>query len=339
MLRARSRIKAILQACVLCKILYGTPKQQRMGDLPPDRLAAYTVPFTNTGLDCFGPFHVKRGRSQEKRYGLIFTCLVTRAVHIEVLTSMEADSFINAIMRFIARRGKPLLLRCDNGTNFVGGSNELKSSIAEWNKKVDEKLIQKQIKWIFNPPAASHMGGVWERLIRSIRRTLNAMLRGIVLDDERLSTVLCETEAIINSRPLTKCSSDPNDLEVLTPQHLLLLHGSDKLPPGNFTIRDIYTRRWRHVQYLADRFWKRWTKEYLATIQHRSKWLKPARDFEVGDVVLLCEDSMPRCLWPLGLVTDAVVGRDGRVRSAIVKTKSSSLKRPVNKLCLLEGAC
>ena len=237
-----------------------------------------------------------------------------------------------------SRRGKPTIIRCDNGTNFVGGSNELKCSIDAWNKKVHESLVQKQIKWIFNTPAASHMGGVWERLIRSIRRILNALMRGLVLDDERLSTFMCEAEAVINSRPVTNNSSDPNDLEALTPNHLLLLRGCNTLPPGRFTSHDIYSRRWRHVQYLADRFWKRWSREYITAIQHRSKWIKPARDFKIDDVVLLCDDTAHRSLWPLGRVIDITLGRDKHVRSVTVKTKNSVLKRPVNKLCLLEGA-
>ena len=336
--KARSRIKLILHQCIICRILYAQPKPQRMGDLPRDRLAAYTRPFSRVGIDCFGPFYVKRGRSQEKRYGCIFTCLVTRAIHIEVLSSLEADAFINAVMRFSARRGRPTLVRCDNGTNFVGASKELKSSIQDWNKRVHKDLMQKDIKWIFNPPAASHMGGVWERLIRSTRRILSALMRGLVLDDERLSTFMCEAEAIINSRPITKSSQDPNDFEALTPNHLLLMRGDITLPPGQFTLRDIYSKRWRHVQYLAERFWKRWSREYVATIQHRQKWLKPVRNFAVNDIVLICDEVTPRNTWPLGRVTETTQGRDKCVRSVTVQTKNSILRRPVNKLCLLEEA-
>ena len=182
------------------------------------------------------------------------------------------------------------------------------------------------------------MGGVWERLILSIRRILCALMRGLVFDDERLSTFMCEAEAIINSRPITKNSDDPNDSEALTPSHLLLMHGGAALPPGRFTLRDIYSKRWRHVQYLAERFWKRWLREYVATIQHRQKWLKPARNFAVNDIVLICDDITPRNTWPLGRVIETTMGRDKCVRSVTIQTKSSIIKRPVNKLCLLEGA-
>ena len=334
--KARNRIRLLLHKCVVCKMLYATPANQRMADLPPDRLAAYTRPFSNTGVDCFGPFFVKRGRSQEKRYGCIFTCLVTRAIHIEVLSSLEADSFINGIMRFASRRGFPEIIRCDNGTNFVGASRELGTSIADWNKKVNESMLRKDVKWIFNPPAASHMGGVWERQKGSIRRILCALMRGIVLDDERLPSFMCEAESIVNNRPITKNSSDPADDNPLTPDHLLRMPGGITAPPGRFSIKDIYNKRWRHVQYLAERFWRRWSREYIATIQQRQKWLKEQRNLQVDDIVLVCDDTSPRNFWPLGRVVEVTKGRDNLVRSATVKTRSSTLRRPVNKLCPLE---
>ncbi|XP_069114846.1 uncharacterized protein [Argopecten irradians] len=141
-----------------------------MAGLPPDRVRPGQAPFTSVGIDCFGPFYVKRGRSQEKRYGCIFTCLAMRAVHIEKLHSLEADSFINALIRFMSRRGVPELIRSDNGTNFVGGEKELRTSIRQCTEHVNTKeyLLLRNIKWEFNPPAASHMGGVWERQIRSV---------------------------------------------------------------------------------------------------------------------------------------------------------------------------
>ena len=184
-----------------------------MADLPKDRVNANQPPFTNSGIDCFGPFFVKRGRSIEKRYGCIFTCLVMRAIHIEMLHSMEADSFINALMRFKSRRGVPKTIRSDNGTNFVRGDKEIRNSIGEWNqdKKVQHWLVTNQIKWIYNPPAASHMGGVWEREIRSICDVMKAITKEQVLDDERLSTLFCEIESVINGSPLTVVSDDHTD--------------------------------------------------------------------------------------------------------------------------------
>ena len=153
-----------------------------------------------------------------KRYGCLFTCLTTRAVHLEVACSMDTDSFINALRRFICRRGPPEIIRSDNGSNFVGAERELRKSLNSLNQvQIAECLRQKEITWIFNPPAASHMGGVWERMIRSVRRVLTLLMKEQTLSDETLLTLMCEVESTVNSRPITVVSEDPSDMEPLTP--------------------------------------------------------------------------------------------------------------------------
>jgi hypothetical protein len=336
--RTRPLINRILRRCVVCRKLRGMPGLQRMADLPSDRVTHDNPPFTNTGLDCFGPFYVKRGRSLEKRYGCLFTCLSIRAIHLEKLHTLDADSFINALVRFCARRGVPGKIRSDNGTNFVGAERELSDLFLKLrdSDKVKSHCLQNQIKWEFNPPAASHMGGVWERQIRTVRKVLNVVMKDQVLDDERLDTFFCTVESCVNGRPLTPVSDSTTDLEPLTPNHLLLL-GSGSLPPlGKFVAEDVFTRRWRHVQLLADRFWKRWVREYLPTLQLRKKWIKPQRNLCVGDVVLIVDEITPRNEWPLGRVVETLPGQDGLVRVVKVKTSKNILIRPVVKLCLLE---
>ena len=336
--KARGLIKHVIRNCLTCKKLYSAGKNQRMADLPSERTTPDKPPFSNVGIDCFGPFMVKQGRAQVKRYGCIFTCLAIRAIHIEMLYSLDADSFINALMRFTSRRGTPQTIRSDNGTNFVGGSKEVLDAMKRWNKShhLDSHLQHESIEWIFNPPAASHMGGVWERQIRTVRRLMQATLQGAVLDDEHLTTVFCEVESVVNNRPITRCTESANDIEPLTPNHLLLLKGDERLPADKFVKADVYNRRWRRVQYLADKFWRRWLREYLPTIQNRQKWWNTKRDFCVGDIVLACDEATPRNCWPMGRVIQVNSGRDGLVRSAVIKTKSTVLTRPVNKLCLLE---
>ncbi|XP_017557165.1 uncharacterized protein LOC108429724 isoform X2 [Pygocentrus nattereri] len=311
-----------------------------MADLPCDRIIPDDPPFTNTGVDYFGPFVVRWGRSIVKRYGVIFTCLAVRAVHIEMASSLDTDSFINTLRRFFARRGQVKILCSDNGTNFVGAERELKRAIEKWNiSRIEDTTRQRGIQWTFNPHAGSHHGGVWERLIRSVRKILNATLKLQMLDDEGFHTVLCEAEAIINSRPITKASSDPNDLEALTPNHLLLLHAKPCLPPGLFVKEDLYIhRRWKQVQYMADIFWKRWTREYLPQLQERQKWTRISRNFTVGDIVLIVDHTAPRISWVMGKVVEEIPDKNVLVLQVRIKTKTSMLYRPITKLCLLQEA-
>ena len=164
---ANGAIRKVLSKCITCKRLHGTAGKQLMADLPKCRILPDDPPFTRVGVDYFGPFLVKRGRGQVKRYGVIFMCLAIRAVHLEVASSLDTDACLNAIRRFIARRGQVKEMYSDNGTNFKSADSELKKSIKDWNtSKIANTLQQKGVQWNFNPPTGSHHGGSWERLIR-----------------------------------------------------------------------------------------------------------------------------------------------------------------------------
>lgn len=175
----------------------------------------------------------------------------------------------------------------------------MREAIGKWNQsQINNALIQKGIRWIFNPPSGSHHGGAWERLIRSVRKALNSILKTQNLDEEGLHTVLCEVESIINSRPITKASPDPNDFEALTPNHLLLLKSKPSLPSRVFQKEDMYVRRrWRQVQYMSNLFWKRWVREYLPQLQEGQKWQRTKKNFSPGDIVVIVDDSAPRNSW------------------------------------------
>ena len=337
MTRANTAIRKICGRCVTCRRLHGKAGKQLMADLPQQRVLPDDPPFTRVEVDYFGPFEVKRGRSILKRYGVIFTCLAVCAVHFELAATLDTDSCMNALRRFIARRGQVEEIRSDNGTNFVGASRELKESVADWNSSEFQHLFRKHnIKWTFNPPAASHHGGSWERLIRSIRKVLNSTVKEQLKDEESLHTVLCEAESIINSRPITRASNDPNDLEALTPNHLLLLKTKPNLPPGLFNIDDLYARRkWRQVQYMSNLFWKRWIKEYLPQLQERQRWATASRNFAEGDVVLVVDDCAPRNSSIMGKIIETFPDKKGLVRRVRIKTKTNILDRPITKICLL----
>lgn len=309
-----------------------------MAPLPSSRTAAYEPPFSRTGMDLFGPLYVKHGRGTVKRWCCLFTCLTTRAVHLEVVNSLSTDDFLLCLRRFLNRRGDVTELRCDNGTNFVGAERELKESLEEWNQdQIQKELIQRGCKWIFQPPTASSMSGVWERLVRSAKTVLKSIIGTHTVCDAVLSTVLTEVERILNGRALTANSDDPNDLDPLTPDHFLLQRKVISLPPGVFSEADgILRRKWRQAQYLADLFWSRWIKEYLPMLQVRRKWLDVKPNLKANDLVLLVDNNQPRGRWNLGRVMETYPGSDGLVRTVKVKTKSGDFVRPIQKLCLLE---
>ncbi|XP_070550706.1 uncharacterized protein [Ptychodera flava] len=309
-----------------------------MADLPAQRLVIGEPPFSQSGVDYFGPFEIKRGRSTVKRYGVLFTCLSIRAVHIEVAHSLDTDSCINALRRFAARRGPVRKMRSDNGTNLIGAKRELKEGIEKWNQsQIHSSLRQEDIQWEFNPPYASHHGGVWERQIRTVRKILYGLLREQkgCMDDEGLQTLMCEVEAVINSRPLTRVSNDTTDPHPLTPNDLLLLRSGQEPPPGVFQKEDNFARkRWRQVQHLANVFWRRWSREYLTCLQERQKWMDPEQNIERNDIVLVV-DNLPRNQWQMGRVVDVLTDERGLVRIAKVKTRTSILERPITKLCVI----
>ena len=342
-IQARAAVAAHLWGCVTCRKLRSPTVGQKMADLPENRLEP-APPFSNSGVDYFGPFYVKEGRSEKKRWGALFTCLVTRAIHIEVAHSLSTDSFLNAYRRFVGRRGRIRQLRSDRGTNFVGAKGELEAALNEMHHdKIQQELLKDGCDWIqfqINVPHASHMGGVWERMIRSARTVLSALLdqHSSQLDDELLHTLMIEAEAIVNSRPLTYTDmTSPDSAEPLTPSQILTLKSKVVLPlPGHFVKEDLYCRkRWRRVQFLANEFWTRWRKEYIPTLQERHKWTKPQENLKLGDIVLMLDENVPRCEWPKAIVVDTYPSEDTYVRKVKVKTATSSYERPVHKLVLL----
>ena len=340
-LQGRSRIRWIINKCFRCRKMYASPCEQIMAPLPTSRVTACENPFASTGVDYFGPLMVKRGRSMVKRYGCVFTCLAIRAVHVEIAHSLDAESFLCAFSRFTARRGLPTNMYSDNGTNFVGASGILKDEFSNiWSDKEQSKIYnrlrQKGVTWHFNPPLASHAGGVWERIIRSIRRILTALTTEQTLDDETLSTLLAEVERILNDRPLVRGEGQVDDLDPLTPSKLLLLRSNSCLPLGVFVGADRFGRRWRQAQMLANSFWKRWISEYLPTLQLRQKWRKGARNVEVNDLVLLVDSDCPRGRWPMAIVEEVFPDEHGTVRQVNVRTNNGKFKRDIRKLCMLE---
>ena len=354
-LSCASAVASFLHKCVTCRKHFQPMMTQVMADLPNDRISGFSV-FTHTGVDVFGPWLVREGRKELKRYGILFTCMSCRAVHLETLNSMNTDSFINALRRFIAIHGPVKVLRSDCGTNFVGANNQLKKEYQNMNfDKIKSYLLSRScdlITFKMNVPHASHFGGSWERQIRSVRRVLTVVLsqNSTRLNDEGLRTFMCEVAAIVNSRPLTvETLSDVNSPAPLTPNNLLTMKAEVVLPPpGNFEKQDLFCLRlWKRVQYLSNQFYNLYRKEVLSNLQSRSKWVKPQRNLKVGDIVLLKDENTPRCEWLTSVVTEVFVSEDNKVRSATVRLTScldnsgkrlgqaTFLSRPISKLVLL----
>ena len=330
-----SAVNTVIASCVTCRKLRGPVIEQRMTDLPEDRLES-AQPFTYCAADYFGPFLVKERRKEIKRYGVIFTCMASRAIHLEIANSLDTDSFLNAFRRFTSRRGPVRQLRSDQGTNFVGARRELLEALNEMDQeKIKSSLLKEQCDWItfkMNVPSASHMGGVWERQIRTVRNVLSSLLQhnSEQLDDESLRTLMCEAEAIVNSRPLTVNQiTDPDSPEPLTQSHLLTMKSKVLLsPPGKLDPAEMYARkRWRRVQHLANEVWTRWGKEYLLSLQERQKWTRPRRNLSVGDIVMVKDLNLSRNPWQLARVATVYPSRDGQVRKVQLALADSCLDK------------
>ncbi|XP_063837168.1 uncharacterized protein LOC135086312 [Ostrinia nubilalis] len=335
-IKLRPTVKRVAQNCQLCRVRKARPTPPKMGDLPPARMMHHRRAFTHCGIDYFGPMEVTIGRRREKRWGVVLTCLTTRAIHLEIAASLSADSAVMALRRFIARRGQPEVMYSDRGTNFVGADRELKTAFKNLDRQLEEEATTKGIQWSFISPASPHMGGCWERLVRSTKAALKATLKERAPKEEVLQTVLAEIEAIINSRPLTHVAVDPRDPVALTPNHLLLGTASNATRLGNFVKTDLCSRKqWRISQALADIFWARWLKEYLPTLQPRQKWTEAVPPLQPGDVVIVVDGALPRNVWPRGIIEKVYPGADGQVRVADVRTSHGVLRRPATKIAVL----
>ena len=236
-----------------------------MANLPKERLLANVRPFSTKGLDLFGPFRTVIGRRTEKRWILIGTCFSTRAIHLELCYSLSADSCLMAVRRFVADRGSPKTVFSDNGTNLVAAEKELREGLANLNSSlVTEEMIDRGINWNFTPPGDSHFGGPYERLVGSCKRALVAVLGGRSVNDEVLLTAMKEVASLLNGRPITRVSTDPNEPEPLTPNHFILGCHHPHVSPNVETAFDGLSRRhWQQSQFIIDQFWRRWVREYV----------------------------------------------------------------------------
>ena len=311
-----------------------------MAPLPDIRLKISLRPFTNAAVDYAGPFITIQGRSirRAKRYLCLFTCLNTRAIHLEMSFKMDTDSFLNAFSRMANQRGLPEVMFSDNGGNFVKADKELQDLVNQLDQeKIKQTTANKGVQWSFNPPAAPHFGGVHEIMIKAAKKAIKNILGNADINDEELMTAFVGAEGLINSRPLTYQSSHPADDVPLTPNHFLYgqlggMFAPNSVDETQFNLK----KRWRRVQELIRHFWQRWLREWIPSLNSRKKWNNGKDDFKTGDVVLVLSTDNPRGQWPLGRITKTFTGSDGRVRVVNVQVGRNELTRSVQKLVPLE---
>ena len=376
-------IKHYLGPCLFCKERRATTGSQVMAPLPHSRVSQPKYPFERVGVDYWGPMIVVNRRKREKRWGAVFTCMATRACHLEVVQDLTTSAFIQTYLRFLNRRGMcTRVIHSDNGSNFKGAEAEFKKLSTELEGftsdieeqlcplgSVDPELAQgiasldhsriKQVfakrcvdvQWNFNPPYASHQGGVWERMIRSVHHIMCAIIQKGILSipalkskspsDFELSTILIEVESILNRRPITSLSDDPLDVQALTPQSILtgVLHPDS--PVDAFNSSTQYRLNWQYTQIAAHQFWLLWRRLYLPWLQIRQKWLKETDNPAVGDLVMVLDvdiDKEERNWYPKARITEVHPDRFGKIRSVGCKLADGRVfVRDVRKVVFLES--
>ena len=341
--QGREAVKKVKRECQQCRRYQARPLNQLMGDLPESRLCDGEPPFTRTAIDYFGPIEVEYGRDRMKKmWGAIFTCMTTRAIYLDLALSLSSDDFLLILRRFIGLYGKPKRIHSDNGTNFVGAEKILREAVLDLHgADTPNQFMKKQlIDWCFQPARTPHFGGTHESLVRTTKRALYA-----ALDQERsgqrrptedmLRTLLYEVAGLLNSRPLTYASSDPEDPRPLTPNDFLNRPPAADLPVGEF--QDALPREhFRYVQRMVDQFWNLWRGTYLQSLVGRQKWRSRQRNLAVGDFVMEIDPNLRRGQWSTGHVTQVFPGADGLVRAVDVQLRNGIFRRGIRHLCLLE---
>ncbi|XP_065356174.1 uncharacterized protein LOC135950566 [Calliphora vicina] len=308
-----------------------------MADLPKVRVRQ-AFPFQNTGCDYAGPFTLKihhgRNSKTSKRYICLFVCMVTSAIHLELATDLSTECFLAALRRFMARRDKCSTIYSDNGKNFVGAKRKLNEMYQQLqadnhNKIITEALAKDDIKWIFIPPYSPHWGGIWESGVRSVKLHLRRVIGSTILTFEQMNTLLAQVEAVINSRPLG--SAPDTDTNYLSPSHFLIGRPTTLVPDGNLT--EIESNRldyWQHVQCMCQGFWRRWSREYLNSLQQRPKWTNTQPNISMDDIVLIKADNTPLSTWITSRVIENFPGSDGLTRAVRLKTSHGTMTRLSN---------
>jgi len=335
----RNALKKISRQCATCQRAYARPLSQQMGLLPSVR-SSPSPPFSNTGVDFAGPFWLRRGHTRkpvhDKCWVAVFVCMTTKAVHLDVCSSLSTEDFLATLSRFVARRGCPTNVYSDNGSNFIGAREslgELETLLLNNRDKITSFTHKKGIKWHTIPPRAPHFGGLWEAAVKQMKLLLAKNIAPHKLRFDELYTLLAEVESILNSRPLNAITQEDTATgSILTPGHFLIGRPLGALPTQEETRQPSTLRRWRLVTSLKQQLWSQWLKVYLQTQHDRNRWTKPQENVKVDDLVFLKDTTLDYRVWPLARVTKVFPGDDGKVRAAEVSCKGKTYLRAVQML-------
>ncbi|XP_048483598.1 uncharacterized protein LOC125489949 [Plutella xylostella] len=335
----RALARRVTRHCFVCRRFKGQTLNNIMGNLPSDRVEP-DFPFHTVGTDFAGPFLITdrkgRGCKITKCYLCIFVCFRYKCVHLEAVSDLTKDSFILTLSRFISRRGKPKTICCDNGRNFVAAAKEISSFLTSQADAITDFAARRGIEFRFSPAYAPHFGGLWEAGVKSAKFHMHRVLKDTHLTFEELASLFAQIEAILNSRPLCPISPSPNDLSPLTPGHFLIGRPLTASPsPCLLEANPNRLDRFQRLEQYRQHFWKRWSSEYVAELQQRTKWKTRATDLLLDDLVLIKEDAAPPLCWRLGRVDKLYPGSDGVPRVADVRTTHGTVRRALNRLCIL----
>ncbi|XP_049875992.1 uncharacterized protein LOC126373761 isoform X2 [Pectinophora gossypiella] len=340
-LGGRELARRTARSCIKCRRISAQPLHNIMGNLPAQRITP-DYPFSTVAVDFAGPFMITdrkgRGCKITKAYLCLFICFRSKCVHLEAVSELSRDAFMLTLRRFIARRGKPNDIFCDNGRNFVATARELGTFLSNNSDLIAHDASTHNINFHFSPAYAPNFNGLAEAGIKSAKFHLKRILGNSHLTFEEMSTLFAQVESILNSRPLCPLSSSPNDYTPLTPGHFLIGRPlMSLLSPSLEDENASRLNRYQRIEQAREHFWRRWQSEYISELQQRLKWRIRCRDLRPGDLVLIKEDNTSPLQWRLGRVQQLFPGADGIPRVADVATARGIVRRALSKICLLKA--